>query len=95
MHLSGIPRLGFKPLHANELNCLLGYRSDATSSELFDEATRRHHAVLSVLCALSGSSDIHELSAESLSGCINAVRILCSDSAALYEAAYVSVQEAP
>jgi len=33
--------IDFTPLHACDPNCLLGFRSDARASELYDEATLR------------------------------------------------------
>ena len=36
---------GFTPLHADEHNSLLGYRSDAQAAELYDEAMQRQCAV--------------------------------------------------
>ena len=41
---------GFTPLHADEHNSLLGYRSDAQAAELYDEAMQRQRAVLGLLC---------------------------------------------
>lgn len=79
--------VGFTPLHVDESDCLIGYRGDAHASELFDEAMLRQHAALGLLCALSGSPSLQELRSESLNGCIQAIRILCSDSAALHERA--------
>lgn len=83
---------GFTPLHAGEHNSLLGYRSDAQAAELYDEAMQRHHAALDLLCALSGTSVLSELSDEPLGGCIQAIRLLCSDAAWLYSAAWESMQ---
>ncbi|MCY1283402.1 hypothetical protein D9M68_212270 [compost metagenome] len=83
---------GFTPLHANEYSSLLGYRSDAQAAELYDEAMQRQHAVLGLLCALSGPSILYELSDEPLAGCMQAIRLLCSDAAGLYSAAWESMQ---
>lgn len=83
---------GFTPLHAAEHDSLLGYRSDAQAAELYDEATQRQHAALGLLCALSGTSILNELSDEPLGGCIQAIRLLCSDAAGLYSAAWESMQ---
>ena len=90
MHHTNTPSepVGFTPFHASELNCLLGFRSNAQASELYDEAMLRHHAVLGLLCALSGTSDLNELAGEPLNGCIQAIRLLCSDASALYSAAW-------
>jgi hypothetical protein len=85
----------FTPLHANEHDSLLGYRSDAQATELYDEAVQRQYAVLSLLCALSGASSLSELSDEPLGGCIQAIQLLCSDAAGLYSAAWKSVQQVP
>ncbi len=84
---------GFTPLHASEHNCLLGFRSDARAGELYDEATLRQTAALDLLCALSGTSKLNELTSEPLSGCIQAIRLLCSDAAGLYSAAWDRVQQ--
>lgn len=83
---------GFTPLHAGEHNSLLGYRSDAQAAELYDEAMQRQHAALDLLCALSGTSVLSELSDEPLGGCMQAIRLLCSDAAGLYSAAWESMQ---
>lgn len=83
---------GFTPLHADEPDCLIGYRSDAKASELFDEAMLRQHAVLGLLCTLSGASHLHESCSDSLNGCIQAIRILCSDTAALYAGAWQAMR---
>jgi len=85
--------IGFTPLHASELNCLLGFRSDALASELYEEATQRQQAVLGLLCALGGMSNLNELTSEPLNGCIQAIRLLCSDAVGLYSAAWDSVQQ--
>lgn len=92
MHLSDSSP-GFTPLHASEHSCLLGFRSDARAGELYDEAMQRQHAVLGLLCALSGTSNLNELSGEPLNGCIQAIRLLCSDAAGLYSAAWDRVQQ--
>ena len=83
---------GFAPLHSDEHDSLLGYRSDAQAAELYNEAMQRQHAVLGLLCALSGTSILNELSDEPLGGCIQAIRLLCSDAAGLYSAAWESMQ---
>jgi hypothetical protein len=84
---------GFTPLHSSEHNCLLGFRSDARATELYDEAMQRQHAALSLLCVLGGTPHLNELSDEPLSGCIQAVRLLCSDAAGLHSAAWERVQQ--
>jgi len=84
---------GFTPLHAGEHGSLLGFRSDAQATELYDEAVQRQCAVLSLLCALSGSSNLNELSGEPLSGCMQAIRLLCSDATGLYSAAWKNMQQ--
>lgn len=78
----------FSPLTIGEFGCLLGYRSDALASELYDEAHQRLHAVIGLLCALSGTPNLNELSSDVLNGCMQAIRLLSSDSAALYAAAW-------
>ena len=80
--------LGFSPFTIGEYDCLLGYRSNALASELYDEAQQRHNAVVGLLCALSGTPNLNELSSDVLSGCMQAIRLLSSDSAALYLAAW-------
>lgn len=82
---------GFIPLHACEHNSLLGYRSDALAADLFDEAMQRQHAALGLLCALSGTSFLNELSEEPLDRCMQAIRLLCSDATGLYSAAWGSM----
>lgn len=83
----------FTPLHSSEHNCLLGFRSDAKATELYDEAMQRQHAVLSLLCALGGTSHLNELADEPLGGCFQAIRLLCSDAAGLYSAAWGRVKQ--
>lgn len=83
----------FTPLHASEHSCLLGYRSDAQADELYDEAMQRQHAVLGLLCVLSDTSNLNELADEPLGGCIQAIRLLCSDAAGLYSAAWGRVKQ--
>lgn len=94
MHPTDISQepIGFTPLHSAAVNCLLGYRSTAKAGELYDEAMLRQHAVLGLLDALTGTSNLHELCSESLHGCIQAIRILCSDTAALHAGAYEAMQ---
>lgn len=82
---------GFCPLHHDKHNSLLGYRSDAEAAELYDEAMQRQCAVLGLLCALSGTSILNELSDEPLDGCMQAIRLLCSDATGLYSAAWESM----
>lgn len=86
----------FTPLHnSGEFDCLLGYRSDACATELYDEAMRRQRAVLGLLDALNGTPNLDELSSEPLNGCLQAIKILCGDGAALYAAAWERVQPGP
>jgi len=80
--------LGFCPLHHDNHSSLLGYRSDAQAAELYDEAMQRQRAVLGLLGALSGTSNLNQLSDEPLDGCMQAIRLLCSDAAGLYSAAW-------
>lgn len=84
---------GFTRLHTGEHDSLLGYRSDAQANALYDEAVQRQYAVLSLLCALSDASNLNELSSEPLNGCMQAIRLLCSDAAGLYSAAWKSMQQ--
>lgn len=81
----------FTALNADEHDCLLGYRSDAKASELYEEAMQRQHAVLRLLGALSGAPNLDELQADCLNGCFQAIRILCSDTAALHAGAYEAI----
>lgn len=87
------PQAGFAPLLPNDPRCILGFRSDASASELYDEASLRQHAALGLLGALSDTPSSSELASEPLSACIQAIRLLCSDAAALYSAAWNSVQQ--
>jgi hypothetical protein len=82
---------GFTQLNANEHSCTLGFRTDARAGELYDEATLRQTAALDLLCALSGATNLNELQADCLSGCFQAIRILCSDTAALHTGAYEAI----
>ena len=84
---------GFTPMHTNEHSCPLGFRCEARPGELYDEATMRQTAALDLLCALSSASNLNELASESLSGCIQAMRLLCGDAAGLYSAAWDRVQQ--
>lgn len=77
----------FAPLHPHEIEGVLGYRSSATSLELYDEALMRQNAVLGVLAALSGES-LSELSSDLLDACLRGIEILASDGAALHRRAY-------
>ena len=86
---------GFTPLHPGEHGSLLGFRSDAPATELYDEAAQRQCAVLSLLCALSGASNMNELSGAPISECMQAIRLLCSDAAGLYSAAWEHAQQDP
>nr|WP_239482153.1 hypothetical protein [Pseudomonas insulae] len=79
-------------MHNNELSCLLGFRSNAAATELYDEARLRHDAVAGVLHALSGAADLNTLENHLLQDCILAMRLLCSDAAALYSAAWKKQQ---
>jgi len=87
------PQPGFAPLTPNDPSCLLGFRSDASASELYDEASLRQHAVLGLLGVLSGTPSLSEFASEPLSACIQAIRLLCGDAAALYSAAWNSVKQ--
>jgi hypothetical protein len=84
---------GFTPLHAHEHSSLLGFHSDAKALELYDEAMQRQHAALGLLCALSSACNLNELATDPLSGCMQAIRLLCSDAAGLYSAAWDRVQQ--
>lgn len=82
----------FTALHACTPNCPLGYPSDATAADLYDEAVLRQDAALSVLCALN-DTPLNELAHEPLNGALQAVRLLCSDALGLYSAAWNKMQQ--
>lgn len=83
---------GFPPLHHDDPHCVIGYPSDASAPDLYDAATLRQSAVLGVLCALSSAQDLHDLSTSNLQNCIQAIRILSEDAAALYAGAWQALQ---
>ncbi len=87
------PQAGFAPLSPNDPSCLLGFRSDASASELYDEASLRQHAVLGLLNALGGTPSSSELASEPQIACVRAISLLCSDAAALYSAAWNRAQQ--
>ena len=66
---------------------LFTVRSDVTSDQLHDEAQLRQNAAVGMLHALSSASDLNTLENHLLLDCIMALRLLCSDAAALYSAA--------
>lgn len=82
----GEPTL-FIPLDRENATSVIGYRSNATAGELIDEAELRHGAVLGLLCALSGTSTLNELRSNELAACFQAIRLLCTDAASLYQGA--------
>ncbi|MDT4809707.1 hypothetical protein FQZ97_426050 [compost metagenome] len=86
------PSIGFSPLHPDEPNGLIGYRSDATPEDLLDAATIRQNAAIGLLHALSDAPHLNELCRGTLSQCIEAVLILCTDAKALQAGAYESMQ---
>ncbi|HEP8117505.1 TPA: hypothetical protein VDT59_000472 [Pseudomonas aeruginosa] len=75
------------PLALGALSGLLTVRSDVTSAQLHDEAQLRQNAAVGMLHALSSASDLNTLENHLLLDCIMALRLLCSDAAALYSAA--------
>ena len=75
------------PLALDAFNGLLTVRNDVTSDQLHDEAQLRQNAAVGVLHALSSGSDLNTLENHLLLDCIMALRLLCSDAAALYSAA--------
>lgn len=83
---------GFTPLHSDNPLCVIGYPSNATAPDLYDAATLRHSAALGVLCVLSSAPDLNELSTSNLQSCIQAIRILSEDAAALYAGAWQALQ---
>lgn len=83
---------GFTPLHTDDPLCVIGYPSNATATDLYDAATLRHSAVLGVLCLLTTSPDLNELSTSNLQSCTQAIRILSEDAAALYAGAWQALQ---
>lgn len=66
---------------------LFTVRSDVTSDQLHDEAQLRQNAAVGMLHALSSASDLNTLENHLLLDCIMALRLLCTDAAALYAAA--------
>ena len=83
---------GFTPLRHDEPHCVIGYLRSASAPNLYDEATLRQSALLGVLCALSSAPELNELSPSSLQNCIQAIRILSEDAAALYGGAWQARQ---
>ena len=83
---------GFTSLHSDDPLCVIGYPSNTAALDLYDAATHRHSAVLGVLCVLSSTPDLNELSTSSLQNCIQAIRILSEDAAALYAGAWQALQ---
>ena len=75
------------PLALDAFNGLLTVRNDVTSDQLHDEAQLRQNAAVGMLHALSSGSDLNTLENHLLLDCIMALRLLCSDAAALYSAA--------
>lgn len=84
---------GFNPLHSSDPLCIIGYPSNTAAPDLYDAATHRHSAVLGVLCVLSSAPDLNELSTSSLQNCIQAIRILSEDAAALYAGAWQALRK--
>ncbi|MDM9653877.1 hypothetical protein QU755_21090 [Pseudomonas wenzhouensis] len=84
---------GFTPLHSSAPLCVIGYPSNTAAPDLYDAATHRHSAVLGVLCVLSSAPDLNELSTSSLQNCIQAIRILSEDAAALYAGAWQALRK--
>ncbi|MFW5259205.1 hypothetical protein ACOANM_29280 [Pseudomonas aeruginosa] len=84
---------GFTPLHSSDPLCIIGYPSNTAAPDLYDAATHRHSAVLGVLCVLSSAPDLNELSTSSLQNCIQAIRILSEDAAALYAGAWQALRK--
>ena len=82
----------FTPLRHDEPHCVIGYLSSASALDLYDAATLRQSALIGVLCALSSAPELNELSPSSLQNCIQAIRILSEDAAALYGGAWQARQ---
>lgn len=82
----------FTPLHHDDPHCVIGYPSNASAPDLYDAATLRQSALLGVLCALSSTPDMHELAPSNWQNCIQAIRLLSEDAAALYAGAWQAVQ---
>ncbi|UWG61269.1 hypothetical protein [Stutzerimonas stutzeri] len=82
----------FTPLRHDEPHSLIGYLSSASAPDLYDAATLRHTAALGVLCVLSSAPDLNGLSTSNLQSCIQAIRILSEDAAALYAGAWQALQ---
>lgn len=85
--------VGFRPLRINECNCLIGFRSDASPQDLYDEAELRQLTVLSLLRALGGTSNLNALTRETLGGAIEGIRLLCGDANGLYSAAWDAINQ--
>ncbi|HBN9788219.1 TPA: hypothetical protein L4U06_001417 [Pseudomonas aeruginosa] len=80
-------------MHSSDPLCIIGYPSNTAAPDLYDAATHRHSAVLGVLCVLSSAPDLNELSTSSLQNCIQAIRILSEDAAALYAGAWQALRK--
>lgn len=65
---------------------VLGYRADATWDELVNEATLREEAVDHLLSILA-AAQLEETRSADLSGSFTALRLLCSEAAALHRGA--------
>lgn len=91
-HVSSGTENSLIPFHHDDPHCVIGYSSDASASDLYDAATLRQSALLGVLCALSSAQDLHDLSTSNLQNCIQAIRILSEDAAALYAGAWQALQ---
>ena len=91
-HADSGTKNGFTPFHHDDPHCVIGYPSDASAPDLYDAATLRQSALLGVLCALSTAQNLHELSTSNLQNCIQAIRILSEDAAALYAGAWQALQ---
>lgn len=77
----------YAPQALDAFNGLFAVRSDVTSDQLHDEAQLRQNAAVGMLHALSSASDLNTLENHLLLDCIMALRLLCTDAAALYSAA--------
>lgn len=89
MQQSNIPSRTTEPVPQalDAFNGLFTVRSDVTSDQLHEEAQLRQNAVVGMLYALSSASDLNTLENHLLLDCIMALRLLCTDAAALYAAA--------
>lgn len=89
------PAVAYRPLLGTLTasdTAVLGYRADASWAELVDEATLREEAVDHLLSVLS-AAELGDRSDTDLAGSFRAIRLLCSEAAALHREAYRRIGE--